>query len=58
MAHSPTETAKLNAVDPYAWFADTIGRLSDHKITKVNDPLPWHWNRQPSDRTLMKRAHW
>ena len=38
------ETAKLNAVDPHAWLADTLARIPDHKITKVDDLLPWRWN--------------
>jgi hypothetical protein len=38
------ETAKLNAVDPHAWLADTIARIPDDKITKVDDLLPWRWN--------------
>ena len=39
------ETAKLNAVDPHAWLADTLARIPDYKITKVDDLLPWKWNR-------------
>ncbi|WP_239986203.1 transposase domain-containing protein [Paracoccus sp. SY] len=38
------ETAKLNGVDPQAWLADTLARISDYKITKVDELLPWHWN--------------
>ncbi|NEY91852.1 transposase domain-containing protein, partial [Tabrizicola oligotrophica] len=32
-----------NAVDPHAWLADTIARIPDYKITKVDDLLPWKW---------------
>jgi transposase len=39
------ETAKLNDVDPHAWLADTLARIPDHKITKVDELLPWRWNR-------------
>lgn len=39
------ETAKLNAVDPHAWLSDTLARIPDYKITKVDDLLPWRWNR-------------
>ncbi|MDF1721105.1 MAG: transposase domain-containing protein, partial [Minwuia sp.] len=35
------ETAKLNAVDPQAWLADTLARIPDYKITRVDDLLPW-----------------
>jgi hypothetical protein len=45
IAYTLIETAKLNAVDPHAWLADTLAPIPDCKITKVNDPLPWHWNR-------------
>ena len=38
------ETAKLNAVDPQSWRADTLARIPDHKITKLDGLLPWHWN--------------
>ena len=36
-------TAKLNAVDPHAWLADTLARIPDYKITKVDDLMPWKW---------------
>lgn len=39
------ESAKLNAVDPHAWLADTLARIPDYKITKVDDLLPWRRNR-------------
>ena len=34
------ETAKLNGVDPQAWFTDVLSRISDHKITKLCKLLP------------------
>ena len=39
-----SKTAKLNAVDPHAWLADTLARIPDYKITKVDDLMPWRWN--------------
>ena len=45
IAYTLIETAKLNAVDPRAWLADTLARIPDYKITKVDDLLPWHCNR-------------
>ena len=39
------ETAKLNGVDPHAWLADTLARIPDYKINKVDELLPWHWSR-------------
>lgn len=38
------EMAKLNAVDPHAWLSDILSCISDYKIMKVNDMLPWCWN--------------
>ena len=36
------ETAKLNSVDPQAWLADTLARVSDHKFNRIDDRLPWN----------------
>jgi hypothetical protein len=36
------ETAKLKGVDPQAWLADTLARIPDHKITRMDDLLPWN----------------
>ena len=29
--------------DPQAWLADTLARIADHKITCIDDLLPWHY---------------
>lgn len=44
IAYTLIETAKLNAVDPHAWLADTLARIPDYEITKVDDLPPWRWN--------------
>lgn len=44
IAYTLIETAKLNGVDPQKWLADTLARIPDYKITKVNDLLPWNAN--------------
>lgn len=54
-AHTLIETAKLNVVDPHAWLADTLARIPDYKITKINDLLPWRWKGWRSDRTVAVR---
>jgi transposase len=41
VAYTLVETAKLNGVDPRAWLAETLARIPDHKITKVDELLPW-----------------
>ncbi len=42
IAYTLIETAKLNGVDPQAWLTDTLGRISDHKINKIDELLPWN----------------
>ena len=42
IAYTLIETAKLNGVDPQAWLADTLARIPDYKITRVDDLLPWN----------------
>lgn len=44
IAYTLIETAKLNGIDPNAWLAATLARIPDHKITKVDELLPWRWN--------------
>ena len=41
IAYTLIETAKLNGVNPQAWLADTLARIPDYKITKVDELLPW-----------------
>jgi transposase len=36
-------TAKLNDVDPRAWLADVLARISDHPASRLQEPLPWLW---------------
>ena len=41
IAYTLIETAKLNGIDPQAWLADTLARIPDYKINRVDDLLPW-----------------
>ena len=43
IAYTLIETAKLNDVDPQAWLTDVLGRIADHKITRLNELLPWSY---------------
>ncbi len=43
IAYTLIETAKLNGVDPQAWLTDTLGRIADHKITKLDQLMPWSY---------------
>ena len=35
------ETAKLKGIDPQTSLADTLARIPDYKINRVDDLLPW-----------------
>ena len=42
IAYTLIETAKLNGVDPQSWLANTLARIPDHKITRIDELLPWN----------------
>ena len=44
IAFTLIETAKLNKVDPQAWLTDVLERIADHKITKLDELMPWNYN--------------
>jgi transposase len=35
-------TAKLNDIDPQAWLADVIARISDLPVSRLPELLPWN----------------
>ncbi len=35
--------AKLNGVDPQAWLTDTLGRIADHKVMRIEELMPWRY---------------
>ena len=43
IAYTLIETAKLSGVDPQAWLTNTLGRIADHKITRLDELLPWRY---------------
>ena len=43
IAYTLIQTAKLNGVDPQAWLTDVLSRIADHKITKLDELLPWRF---------------
>jgi len=45
IAYTLIKTTKLNGVNPQAWLADTIGRIADRKITRLDELIPWRYAR-------------
>ena len=43
VAYTLIETAKMNGVDPQAWLTDVLTRIADHKITRIDELLRWHY---------------
>ena len=43
IAYSLIKTAKLNGVDPQAWLTHVLSRIQDHKISQLEELLPWHY---------------
>jgi transposase len=43
IAYTLIETAKLNGVDPQGWLTDVLGRIADHKITRLDELMPWRY---------------
>ena len=31
------------AADPQVWLTDTLNRIADHKITRLDELLPWRY---------------
>lgn len=43
IAYTLIETAKLIGVDPQVWLTDVLARIADHKITRIDELLPWRY---------------
>ena len=56
IAYTLIETAKLNGVDPQAWLTDVLGRIADHKITRIDELLPWKWATEQTDDASIQMA--
>ncbi len=46
IAYTLIETAKLNSVDPQAWLTWVLAKITDHKITRLDELLPWRYAAQ------------
>lgn len=43
IAYTLIETAKLNDIDPQAWLTWVLGQIADHKITRLDELMPWSY---------------
>jgi len=37
--------AGTNDVDPRAWVPDVLARIGDHPATRLDQLLPWNWEK-------------
>ena len=49
-------TAKLNDIDPQAWLADVIARISDTPVSRLHELLPWNWKPAGKTESAVKAA--
>ncbi|MCY4454657.1 MAG: transposase domain-containing protein, partial [Immundisolibacterales bacterium] len=42
IAHTLTETAKMNGLDPHAWLTEVLHRIADHPSNRIDQLLPWN----------------
>ena len=43
IAYTLIETAKLNGVDPQAWLTWVLAQIAEHKITRLDELIPWRY---------------
>ena len=43
IAYTLIETAKMNGVNPQEWLTWVLDRIADHKITRIDELLPWRY---------------
>ena len=43
IAYTPIETAKLNNVDSQAWLIWVFAQIAEHKITHLDELMPWRY---------------
>ena len=46
IAYTLIETARMNNVDPEAWLRWVLARVADHKMTRLEDLMPWNWTAE------------
>jgi transposase len=51
MIYALITTAKLHGIDPRAWLADVLARISSHPASRLDELLPWNWHRTQAPAT-------
>jgi hypothetical protein len=46
IAYTLIETARMNKVDPEAWLRWVLARVADHKMTRLEELMPWNWTAE------------
>ncbi len=46
IAYTLVETCRMNNVDPEAWLRWVLARVADHKMTRLDDLMPWNWSAE------------
>ena len=49
--YSLITTPKMNDVDPQAWLADVLGRITEHPARRIDELLPWNWRSRSAPRS-------
>jgi transposase len=42
IAYTLIETCRMNKADPEAWLRWVLARVADHKMTQIEDLMPWN----------------
>lgn len=43
IAYTLVETCRMNNVEPEAWLRWVLARVAEHKMTRLDDLMPWNW---------------
>jgi transposase len=43
MMYTLIQSAKLNDIDPQAWFADTLSKIAETPQSRLSELLLWNW---------------
>jgi transposase len=55
--YSLVATCKLNAVDPFVYFRDVLGRISTHPASRIDELLPGEWKKSHPETLTASPAH-